>query len=117
MIRDRDLLLAEAEQVAEQTGDTWVEKLELDLAQRSADAAEGIADPIFELAQSMRADASSQAFRAEARALVQKLIADLPAEGRDFAGKDEAGLEQFLDKVLASGADLVTARLKAGGSP
>ena len=115
LIRDRDLLLAEAEQVAEQTGDTWVEKL--DLAQRSADAAEGIADPVFELAQSMHADASSQAFRAEARALVQKLIADLPAEGRDFAGKDEAGLELFLDKVLASGADLVTARLKAGGSP
>src|SRR4029078_1263737 len=72
LIRDRDLLLAEAEQVAEQTGDTWVEKLELALAQRNAEAAEGIADPIFELAQSMRTDASSQAFRAEARALVQK---------------------------------------------
>ena len=29
LIRDRDLLLAEAEQAAEQVGDTWVEKLEL----------------------------------------------------------------------------------------
>ena len=117
LIRDRDLLLAEAEQAAEQVGDTWVEKLELDLALPRTEAAEGVADPILELAQSMRADASSEAFRAEARALVQKMIADLPADGRDFAGRDEAGLDLFLDRVLASGADLVTARLKAGGAP
>ncbi|UVK40989.1 DNA repair exonuclease [Mesorhizobium sp. AR10] len=117
LIRDKDLLLAEAEQAAEQVGDTWVEKLEIDLVPAKTETTEGIADPIFELAQSMRADARSAAFRAEARAFVQKMIADLPAEGRDFAGKDEAGLELFLDRVLASGADLVTARLKVGGSP
>ncbi|GLS35708.1 DNA repair exonuclease [Mesorhizobium tianshanense] len=116
LIRDRDLLLAEAEQAAEQVGDTWVEKLELDLAAPKTETAEGVADPIFELAESMRADASSEAFRAEARAFVQKMIADLPPDGRDFAGKDEAALELFLDRVLVSGADLVTARLKAGGS-
>ncbi|MBZ9905642.1 DNA repair exonuclease [Mesorhizobium sp. B2-7-3] len=116
LIRDRDLLLAEAEQAAEQVGDTWVEKLELDVAPTGAGTAGEGADPILELAQSMRADAGSQAFRSEARAFVQKMIADLPAEGRDFAGKDEAGLELFLDKVLAGGADLVTARLKAGGA-
>ena len=75
-----------------------------------------VADPIFELAESMRADAGSEAFRAEARAFVQRMIADLPPDGRDFAGKDEAALELFLDRVLASGTDLVTARLKAGGS-
>ena len=46
----------------------------------------------------------------------QKIIADLPPDGRDFAGRDEAEQELFLDRVLASGADLVTARLKAGGS-
>jgi hypothetical protein len=45
------------------------------------------------------------------------MVADLPADGRDFAGKDEAGLERFLDRVLASGTDLVTARLRAGGPP
>ncbi|MER9070674.1 DNA repair exonuclease [Mesorhizobium sp. M0902] len=116
LIRDRDLLLAEAEQAAEQTGDTWVEKLELDLAPQSAETADDVADPIFELAQSMRADVKSEALRAEARALVQKVIADLPPDVRDFAGGDEAGLELFIDKVLATGADLVTARLKAGGA-
>lgn len=117
LIRDQDLLITEAEQAAEQVGDTWVEKLELDIAPLGPQTIEGIADPIFELAQSMRADANSEAFRAEARAFVQKLIADLPPDGRDFAGKDEAGLEGFLDRVLARSADLVTARLKSGGSP
>ncbi|PAQ06588.1 metallophosphoesterase family protein [Mesorhizobium temperatum] len=116
LIRDRDLLLAEAEQAAEHVGDTWVEKLELGLAPPRTETPEGVADPIFELAEAMRADASSEAFRAEARELVLKTIADLPPDGRDFAGKDEAALELFLDRVLASGADLVTARLKAGGS-
>lgn len=115
LIRDRDLLLAEAEQAAEHIGDTWVEKLELNVAPAAAEPLEGVADPVFELAQSMRADAGSEAFRAEARALVQKVIADLPPDGRDFAGKDEAGLELFLDRALANGAELVTARLKAGG--
>ncbi|RUV66276.1 MULTISPECIES: DNA repair exonuclease [unclassified Mesorhizobium] len=116
LIRDRDLLLAEAEQAAEQAGDTWVEKLELGLAPPRTETSEGVADPIFELAESMRADASSEAFRAEARELVLKMVADLPPDGRDFAGKDEAALELFLDRVLASGADLVTARLKTGGA-
>lgn len=108
--------MAEAEQAAEQAGDTWVEKLELGLSPPGTETLEGVADPIFELADSMRADAKSEAFRAEARALVQKMIADLPPDGRDFAGKDEAALELFLDRVLASGADLVTARLKTGGA-
>ncbi|ESZ24714.1 hypothetical protein X733_31320 [Mesorhizobium sp. L2C067A000] len=93
-----------------------MEKLELDLAPPRAETAKDIADPIFELEQSMRADATSDAFRAEARAFVQRMVADLPADGRDFAGKDEAGLERFLDQVLSKGADLVTSRLKSGGA-
>ena len=64
----------------------------------------------------MRANAGSEAFRAEARALIPRMVADLPPDGRDFAGKDEEGQTLFLDRVLASGTDLVTARLKGGGS-
>jgi len=116
LVRDRDLLLAEAEQAAEQVGDTWVEKLELDTTPPSREISGDAADPIFELATSMRAAASSEAFRAEARAFVQKMVADLPADGRDFAGKNEIELERFLDRVLASGTDLVTARFRTGSS-
>ncbi|MDW6020655.1 DNA repair exonuclease [Mesorhizobium sp. BAC0120] len=116
IIRDRDLLLAEAEQAAEQMGETWIEKLELGLSQPRTETPEGVMDPILELAESMRTDIRSEAFRAEARALILKTIADLPPDARDFAGSDEAARELFLDSVLASGADLVVARLKAGGS-
>lgn len=64
----------------------------------------------------MRANANSEAFRSEAREFVLKTIADLPPDARGFAGKDEAGLEQFLDDVLAGSVDLVTARLKVGAA-
>lgn len=60
----------------------------------------------------MRSDPTSEAFRAEARAFIQKLVSELPAEGRDFAGKSEADLDLFLDRALARGSDQVTARLK-----
>ncbi|MBE1206230.1 metallophosphoesterase family protein [Aminobacter carboxidus] len=116
LIRDRDLLLAEAEQLGELIGDTWVEKLELDLSPHGSLASESAADPIFELAETMRADTRSLAFREEAKALVLRTLADLPPDAREFAGKDAAGLEEFLDRVLGGGAELVTARLKAGGA-
>ncbi|MBZ9708627.1 DNA repair exonuclease [Mesorhizobium sp. ESP7-2] len=116
IIRDRDLVVAEAEQAAEQVGDTWVEKLELDLSAPAVGDSGNVADPTLELAQSMRANTNSEAFRAEAREFVSKTIADLPPDARGFAGKDEAGLEQFLDDVLARGVDVVTAGLKAGAT-
>lgn len=114
LIRDRDLAVAEAEQAAEQVGDTWVEKLELDLSAPIVADFGNIADPTLELAQSMRANTSSDAFRSEAREFVLKTMVDLPPDARGFAGKDEAGLEHFLDDVLARSVDVVTARLKAG---
>lgn len=116
LIRDRDLLLTEAQQVAGQLGGTWIEKLDLDVVPPRAEAVEDTADPIYELAASMRGDATSEAFRAEARMFIQKTVAELPAEGRDFAGKNDADLDLFLDRVLAMGIDQVTARLKAGAS-
>lgn len=116
LIRDKDLLLAEAQQVAGQLGDTWIQKLDLDVVSPGAEAGEDTADPIYELAASMRGDAAAEAFRAEAREFIQKTVAELPAEGRDFAGKSEAELELFLDRALTRGIDQVIARLKAGAS-
>ncbi|MBZ9769981.1 DNA repair exonuclease [Mesorhizobium sp. CA6] len=116
LIRDGDLLLAEAQQVAGQLGGTWIEKLDLDVVPPGAETVEDIADPIYELVASMRSDATSEAFRAEARAFIQKTVAELPPEGRDFAGKNDAELDLFLNRALARGIDQVTARLKAGAS-
>ncbi|WP_245520251.1 hypothetical protein [Mesorhizobium sp. M00.F.Ca.ET.217.01.1.1] len=100
-MRDRELTIAEAEQAAEQVGETWVEKLEFGLSAPAVGDMGTVADPTLELAQSMRANAGSGAFRSEPREFVLKMIADLPPDARDFADKDEAELEQFLDDVLA----------------
>lgn len=116
LIRDRDLLQAEAEQAAELADGVWVEKIELRLAPATTEDHAGIADPIFELAASMHANVRSAAFRAEAKTLVEKMIADLPPDARDVFGKDETALNTFLDRLLAGGADLVTARLRAGAT-
>ena len=116
MLRDRDLLTAEAEQVGEQTGSIWVEKLDIDVTPLG-DGAVDAADPVLELLETMRASARSEAFRAEARALIERTLGDLPVDARDFAGKDEAGALEFLDRVLAEGSELVAARLKDRGAP
>lgn len=114
LLRDRDLMLAEAEQIGEQTGRLWIDKVELDVRydedQRSRDV-----DPVLELAATMRTTAAElHGLRAEAKDLVTRLIADLPPDARGFAGKDEAALDAFLDAILADGAELVAARLKSG---
>ncbi|MBZ9870336.1 DNA repair exonuclease [Mesorhizobium sp. BR1-1-9] len=116
LIRDRDLAVAEAEQAAEQVGNSWVEKVDLALSAPGVGDLESVADPTLELAQSMRANAVSASFRSEAREFVLKTIADLPPDARGFAGKDEAALDRFLDDVLAGSVDLVAARLKAGAT-
>ena len=46
LIRDKDLMLAEAEQAARLAGDTWVEKLELGLSPPRPETSEAVADPM-----------------------------------------------------------------------
>ncbi len=117
VIRDSDLLLAEAEQAGEQIGHMWVEKLELALSPgHEAKEFQSGADPTIELAKLMRANIEDEAFRAEARLLVSRMIGDLPPDARNFAGTDEEGQQLFLERVLARGTDLVTARLKGDRS-
>lgn len=114
VIRDRDLLTAEAEQVGAQTGSVWIEKLELDVTP-PFEAVEG-ADPVHELVSTMRLNSKTESFRAQARDLIARIVAELPVEARDFAGRDEAAANDFLERAMAEGADLVAARLKDRGA-
>lgn len=113
MLRDRDLVLAEAGEIGVQIGKTWVEKIELDMTD-GVDPTTIQVDHVLELAASMRAAAKSDGFREEAKSLVLRMLADLPPETRGFAGRDEASLDAFLDTILTEGRELVTARLKSG---
>lgn len=109
--RDIDLMLAEAEQRGERLGDTWIEKLELDV-RPPGEAEQASADPVIELGQVMRADVIARpGFRDDIRDMVREMLADLPAESRHFAGDDEAAFDRFVDNLLVSGTDDITARL------
>ncbi|MGF9566451.1 DNA repair exonuclease [Neorhizobium sp. JUb45] len=109
--RDIDLMLTEAEQRGERLGDTWIEKLELDV-RPPGEAEQASADPVIELGQLMRSDVTARpGFRDDIRDMVREMLADLPAESRHFAGDDEAAFDRFVDHLLVSGTDDITARL------
>jgi exonuclease SbcD len=112
--RDLDLMLAEAEQRGERIGRTWIEKLEPDVTPPAVGAALSTADPVVELGALMREEVIARdGFRDDIRAMVQDLLADLPQESRDFAGRDDAAFEAFVDSLLADGVEDISARMKA----
>ncbi len=113
--RDFDLLQTEAEQRAERAGQTWIEKLELELSAAPAITRNAAtADPVQELGTLMRDDVTaSDAFRQEVRDMVQSLLDDLPPESRRFAGDNEAALDAFVDEIIRDGSEDLMARLSA----
>ncbi|HEV7275224.1 MAG TPA: DNA repair exonuclease [Devosiaceae bacterium] len=115
VIRDRDLLLTEAEQAGAQTGSVWIEKLELDVTPPIEEV--GGVDPVHELIETMRSSARSETFRSQARHIIDRVVNELPVEARDFAGTNEAAANDFLERLMSAGADLVAARLKDRGAP
>ncbi|MEB2844599.1 DNA repair exonuclease [Rhizobiales bacterium RZME27] len=109
--RDIDLMLAEAEQRGERLGDTWIEKLELDV-RPPGETEQATADPVIELGHLMRSDVIVRpSFRDGICDMVREMLADLPAESRHFAGDDEVAFNRFVDDLMARGTDDMTARL------
>jgi len=112
--RDRDLLLAEAEQRAEGLGRTWIEKIEIATSVPTAPGEGLSADPVIELAALMRDDIIHQhGIREAVRDLVQELRDDLPPDARGFSGDDEAAFEVLIDQLLTEGSEDMLARLKS----
>ncbi|QEE46358.1 DNA repair exonuclease [Rhizobium sp. WL3] len=112
--RDLDLLQTEVELRGDRIGKTWIEKIELTTEAPQSGAHARVADPVVELGVLMRDDVIARSgFRAEVSEMVRDLLTDLPAESRDFAGRDEAGLERFVDSLLTEGVDDITARMSA----
>lgn len=112
--RDRDLLLAEAEQRAEGLGHAWIEKIEIATEAPVETASALTADPVSELGELMRLDIlPAVATVQDIRQLVDDLRNELPAEIRGFAGDDDAGLEAFVGRLLAEGSADILARLRS----
>jgi hypothetical protein len=104
------LAVAEAELAAEPVGNAWVEKVELAISAPGLGYLDGIADPTMELAQSMRANGSSEAFRSDARDFMLEMMADLPpgARGGAHRGKYrqlDAGDKHAIRTLFANKTD------------
>ncbi|UJW77294.1 metallophosphoesterase family protein [Rhizobium sp. SL42] len=111
--RDIDLMQAEAEQRGERVGNTWIEKLEVEV-QPPAGVRGSIADPVSELRQLMRDDILGRSdFRDEISDMARDLLADLPPESRHFSGDDQASFDRFIDALLVRGAEDISARMNA----
>lgn len=112
--RDAELLKAEAEQRAERTGKTWIEKLELHVSPPPEQAESGRGNPVLELNSIMHDQVlPSAAYREQVRDLVETLRDDLPPEARKLVGDDEAAFERFLDNLISEGAEELIARMSA----
>lgn len=110
--RDPDLLLAEAEQRAEQIGSAWIEKIELETHSGEEEGAQS-ADPVAELAALIRDRIlTGPGYRESLRQLTEELLDDLPPESRSFAGSDESAFAAFLDQLSTEATETIIARMK-----
>ena len=111
--RDRDLLLTEIEQRAENIGKTWIEKIEIATNVARSTGDDSAADPVIELGALMRDEIIHQhGVRASIRDLALELRDDLPPDARGFGGADETAFEALVDQLLSEGSDDMLARLK-----
>lgn len=108
--RDADLVKAELDNIASGVGRTWIETLEVACKPGAVENASG--NPLFELRDLIASDVmTSDAFRAEATAIVEELQGHLPPELRNMFGSDEASLRDAIEALGAEGMEDVISRL------
>lgn len=115
MLRDRDLLLAEAEKAAEQTGRTWIDRLELETRPDEGVEEYAAIGPLGELRELMGRARGDLEVRQEVEDLVAILIGDLPIELRDLAGNSDTERSRFIERLMADGSSEVLAKLAGRG--
>lgn len=114
--RAADLAKAELDNLAASVGRTWIETLEVTCKPGPMHGASG--DPLFELRDLIASDViTSDAFRAEAAAIIEELQGHLPPELRHIFGADEATLFNTIESIGAEGMEYVISRLHSGVEP
>jgi exonuclease SbcD len=108
--RDADLAKGELDNIAAGIGRTWIETLEVACKPGPVEDASG--NPLSELRDLIASEVmSSDAFRAEATAIVEELQGHLPPELRNMFGSDEASLHDAIEALGAEGMEDVISRL------
>jgi DNA repair exonuclease SbcCD nuclease subunit len=114
--RDADVLLAEAQAAAAETGRTLIDLVEQRASLPAAapeTKAMAAGDPIAEMRASLQGAPTAELL-ATATAAVRELRAALPPELRDAFGSDDADMARLAAGLLAEGSEDVLARLAAG---
>ncbi|MBB3978128.1 DNA repair exonuclease SbcCD nuclease subunit [Rhizobium azooxidifex] len=112
--RDRDLLAAELQAIAEGVGACWIETVELEVRPAAQAGRQDDLGALAELAAIMEQDVlASHAYRAELRETLSALMSQLPREVRDLLGTDEAEEDALLSEAALRGASEVVPRLDA----
>ncbi|WP_460272148.1 metallophosphoesterase family protein [Celeribacter sp. ULVN23_4] len=114
ILRDRDVWIEQADELAQTVGDIWIDKLLFDLSPPEAN--EGTNSAADELAKTMAMIRTEPGFSALARDEVETLLQDLPASLRNKLMPDEASRDALIDRLTRAGADLVLAQMKGGGN-
>lgn len=110
--RDHDLLTAEAEQAAADTGQVWVEKLEIACTLPGASDAAAGAGPLADLRALIASEVlASPGYAADLGAAADELLRALPPVLRPRFGDDAAALAALLADLAREGSDDVLARL------
>ncbi len=113
--RDPDFLLAEITNLAAGLNGCWVEKIDIDCRGMDAGTALTGPDPVEELASLIRTDVlTSHAFRQEAGAVLDELLAQLPRELRESLAGDEQAAVRLAEAMALAGSDDVLAYLHGG---
>jgi exonuclease SbcD len=111
--RDADLAKGELDNIAAGVGRTWNEGVEVSCKPGHVEAASG--NPLFVLRDLIASDViTSDAFRAEATAIIEELQSHLPPELRNMFGSDEASLRAAIEALGAEGTEDVISRLHSG---
>ncbi len=114
ILRDRDVWIEQADDLAQAVGDIWIDKLLFDLSPPEAN--EDTNSAADELAKTMSMIRTEPGFSALARDEVETLLQDLPASLRNKLMPDEASRDALIDRLTRAGADLVLAQMKGGGN-
>lgn len=110
ILRDHDVWLEQAGNLARAAGDLWIDKLLLDLT--PPDAGTEAASAAEELAATMTQIRTEPGFVATALDEVETVLQDLPPGLRDRLMPDEAARDDLVDRLALAGANRVLARMK-----
>ena len=107
--RDPELVRAEALHCAELIGQTWIEKIALEVTAPG----DPIIGPIGEVADTIRSKiAPSDSFRHSALEVLDEIEKALPPAARDVFGDSEEKRNEILDQLIDEGCQIVLAHLQ-----